>query len=352
MNNSKTGKHHSVEFNHSDINQELEPKSEEEPIVIVCAADNNYSMPLAVTMRSAIENLKDNCKIFFYIIDGGIDPFNRQKILNSLIPGKCEIEFIKISDSLIDSITKAHDNLKTELTTSRPEHVSITSFYRLLIPNLLPKQLEKVIYLDCDLVIMGDLSQLWQIDFGENYILAVRDTYAPFVSSPEAQLNCAVLGINPDSPYFNAGVLSIDLKKLRADKFSTKAITYFTQNLDYIGFYDQGILNALLVGKWGQLDPKWNFNVTSFYDHSSERYKPWANSGSFYSEGIYNELVSNPYILHFVSVNKPWISRFCPQKEDFFECVDRTRWSGWRITIWRRLWRKLIPARSKSIDWL
>jgi len=53
-----------------------------------------------------------------------------------------------------------------------------------------------------------------------------------------------------------------------------------------------------------------------------------------------------------VSVNKPWISRFCPQKEDFFEYVDKTRWSSWRITIWRRLWRKLIPARGKSIDWL
>ena len=316
----------------------------QESIVVVCAADNNYAMPLAVTMRSAIENLTSKCKIVFYIIDGGISKVNKQKILKSLIPGSCRVEFIEISNASIDSISGLH--------RSKPAHVSIASFYRLLLPELLPEHLEKVIYLDCDLTIEGDLWQLWQADLGENYLLAVRDTWIPFISSPPGKLNYQKLGIDPNAPYFNAGVLVINLKKWRNDNFSVRAIRYFMENLDYIGLYDQGLLNALFVGKWEQLDARWNFNVTSFYDTSSNHYYSWNHSESLLSEDIYNSLINSPYIIHFVSENKPWVSRYCPYKETFFKYVDKTQWSGWRITIWRRLWRKLFADRSKSIDWI
>jgi len=318
-----------------DIVQDLQP------ILVVCAADNNYAMPLAVTMRSALENLKSTRKIFFYIIDGGITDFNKAKILKSLITEKCEAEFIQIPDSLIDNILEAHQPMELGGSTTRPEYISIASFYRLLIPELLPDQIEKVIYLDCDLAVKGNLEQLWQTELGENYVLAVRDTWIPYVSSPTAQLNYKKLGIEQDCQYFNAGVLVINVRKWRADDFSTKAINYFRQNLEHIGLYDQGLLNALLVGKWGQLDPRWNFNATSFYDYSSEGYLSWKDSDSQFPEDTYYNLVRNPYIVHFVSEKKPWTSRHTPRKEDFFEYVDRTEWSGWRLTIWRRIRRQL-----------
>ena len=326
---------------------EVKPASDCESIVVVCASDDNYAMPLAVTMRSVVENLKEGCKVFFYIIDGGITDFNKQKILSSLIQDRCEVEFIQIPNSLTEDIREAHEPKESGLALSKSDHVSIASFYRLLLPELLPSQLEKVIYLDCDLVIKGDLLQLWQIDFGEDYILAVRDTWIPLISSPNGRLNYQELGIDPDAPYFNAGILVIDLAKWRDDKLGDKAIKYFVQNLKYIGWYDQGLLNALFIGKWGQLDPRWNFNATSFYDYSSRDYFPWRDSNSLLSEDVYNELVRNPYIIHFVSEKKPWVSRHCPRKEEFFEYVDRTKWSGWRLTIWRRL-RQRLSHESKA----
>jgi len=319
-----------------DIVQDLQP------IVVVCASDNNYAMPLAVTMRSALENLKSDRKIFLYIIDGGISDFNKKKILKSLITEKCEAEFIQIPDSLMGNILEAHQPMELGGKTTRAEYISIASFYRLLIPELLSDQIEKVIYLDCDLAVKGNLEQLWQTELGENYVLAVRDTWIPYVSSPAAKLNYKKLGIEADCQYFNAGVLVINVRKWRANDFSTKAINYFTQNLEHIGWYDQGLLNALLVGQWGQLDPRWNFNATSFYDYSSEGYLSWKDSDSQFPEDIYHNLVRNPYIVHFVSEKKPWTSRHTPRKEDFFEYVDRTEWSGWRLTIWRRLWCKLV----------
>lgn len=280
---------------------EVKPSSKSEFIVVVCAADNNYAMPLAVTLRSVIENLKGNCKIIFYIIDGGITDFNKQKILKSLILEKCEVEFIQISDSLVCDITIAHESIESKNITTKPKYISVAALYRLLIPQLLPEQVEKVIYLDCDLVVKGDLEQLWQTDLGENYVLAVRDTWIPSISSPTARLNYKELGIDPDSQYFNSGVLVINLRKWRTDEFSAKAIKYFKQNLKYIGWYDQGLLNSLLINQWGELDSRWNFNATSFYDYSSKTYLPWKDSQSLLAESVYNNLIHNPYIVHFVS---------------------------------------------------
>jgi lipopolysaccharide biosynthesis glycosyltransferase len=318
--------------------EEVKLSASNEPIVVVCAADNNYAMPLAVTMRSALENLKGNGKIIFYIIDGGITNLNKQKILSSLILSRCEVKFVSISDSLLRDIYEAHKPLesankkiKADYETS---HVTITSFYRLIIPELLPNNVEKVIYLDCDLVVSGDLEELWQIDQGENHVLAVQDTWIPYMSSSTGKLNYQKLGIDSDSKYFNAGVLVVNLKRWRADKFSIKAINYFKQNLEYVGWYDQGVLNAMLVGKWGELDPRWNMSPSSVYGFSSWQESP-------FSEEVYNALLEKPYIIHFVS-KKPWTSRHTLFKEYFFRYVDLTAWSGWRLTIWRRLWLRLI----------
>jgi lipopolysaccharide biosynthesis glycosyltransferase len=308
-----------------------------EPIVVVLAADNNYAMPLAVTIRSVIENLKGKCNIIFYVIDGGITDINKQKILKSLSPEKCEVRFIQISDALIEEIAEAHKPMDSEGINTKAEYVSIASFYRLLIPELIPEHFKKVIYLDCDLAIEGNLEELWQADLGDNYVLAVRDTWIPSISSPTGKLNYQELGIDSDAPYFNAGVLVIDLEKWRADRFSTKAIEYFSKNLEHIGWYDQGLLNALLIGQWGQLDPRWNFNATSYYDYDSGGYLSWENSKSFLARDAYDRLITFPYIVHFVSNKKPWTSRHCPRKQAFFKYVDLTEWSGWRLTVWKRL---------------
>lgn len=306
-----------------------------ESIVVVCAADDNYAMQVAVAGRSAIENLQGNHDINLYIIDGGIKNHNKQKILKSLDSEKCKVEFIQISDSLLRKIEEAHKPVASEGVTTKAgyvkaEYVSIASFYRLLIPDLIPQQFDKVIYLDGDLVVRGNLEELWQADLGENFVLAAQDTYIPYVSCRTGFFNYEKLGVPPDSKYFNAGVLVIDLKKWRDAGTSAKAIEYFVQNLEHVGWYDQGILNGLLAGQWGELDPRWNMSPTSVFGFSSWQQSP-------FSEETYNALTRDPFIVHYVSEKKPWTSRHTLCKEYFFQYVDMTEWSGWRLTVWRRL---------------
>ncbi|WP_319421892.1 glycosyltransferase family 8 protein [Pleurocapsa sp. FMAR1] len=317
--------------------KKLEPfiKSENDPIIVVCAADNNYAMPLAVTMRSATENLKGNFKISFFVIDGGITNPNKQKLLKSLNLEKCEVEFVSISNSLLRDIEEAHKSTQLDEKKIKASYVSIASFYRLIIPELLSSKFEKAIYLDCDLVVKGNLGELWQTNIGNNYLLAAQDTWIPYVSSSTGKLNYQELGIESNAKYFNAGVLVINLKKWREDRLSDKAIKYFAQNIKHLGWYDQDVLNALFIGKWQELDPRWNMSPISVYGYLSWQESP-------FSEEIYNSLIRDPYIIHYVSAAKPWTSRHTLLKQYFFEYVDMTAWSGWRFTFRRRFWFWLI----------
>ena len=304
----------------------------DESIVVVCAADDNYAMPLAVMARSIVENLSNNWKLILFIVDGGIKDCNKQKILKSLHSEKCEIHFIPKPEFLLHEIEAAYNHLQEkEDATGILKHLSSASYYRLLISELLPNQFEKAIYLDCDLVVNGRLDQLWRSELGENYVLAVQDTLIRYVSNHLGLLNYKELNIPASTKYFNAGVLVINLKKWRDDGITTRAIEYLKQNIEYIRFHDQDILNALLADQWGELDPRWNLLLPHALAYSSWKESP-------FSEDVYNTLIQNPYIIHYASELKPWNSRHPRLKEHFFHYVDTTAWSGWRLTLWRRVW--------------
>jgi lipopolysaccharide biosynthesis glycosyltransferase len=198
-----------------------------------------------------------------------------------------------------------------------------------------------VIYLDCDLIVKGDLGQLWDIDLGSNYVLAAQDTWIH--SAKDVIPNYQQLGISSRANYFNAGVLVINAKKWRKEAFFDKCVEYLNYNMDTLLHGDQDILNALSVGQWGELDPRWNVTAR-VYEYSS-----WEESP--YSEDVYNNLINkDPYIIHFVSGEKPWNSRNVPLEEHFFHYVDMTAWSGWRFTFWTELRLKLVYKFRKALS--
>ncbi len=319
-----------------------EPEQKSESIVLVCTADDAYAMPLAVTIRSALENLKGNHVLDVFIFDGGIKKANKQKILESLRSEKCKVSFLSVPESITQSIKKEVHNYIEEVPTAL-KHISVAAYYRLLIPELIPPQFEKVIYLDCDLVIKGDLGDLWQKDIGEYYVLAVQDVMIRDVSSSLVLFNHQEMGIRGDSKYFNSGVLVINVKKWRASKFSFQAIEFLKKNRNILNFPDQDTLNVLFAGQWGELDPRWNLLLPHALAYSSWKTSP-------FSEDVYNDFIQNPYIIHFSSELKPWNSRHPLLKEHFFEYVDMTAWSGWRLTFKRRVLNVLKREFRKMIS--
>jgi lipopolysaccharide biosynthesis glycosyltransferase len=305
------------------------------PITIACAADDGYAMHMAVMLRSVLENIPASQKIYIFAIDGGIKKSNKTKILASL--GKRSVDFNWITEpvKLPDDLPLAKDVLS---------HASKALYYRLLLADVLPPDYEKIIYLDSDLIVIQDLEKLWQIDIGDNYVLAVQDASIPLVSSPYGIRKYQDLNILPESKYFNSGVLVINLQKWRAENISTKLFQYLETYKDFVQHHDQEAMNALFAGKWGEIEPQWN-QTPNFFGYSSWRESP-------YQEIDYYNAVNNPYIVHFAGTAKPWNS--CekhPLRELFFHYLDMTAWSGWRFTLWKRFRKKTTRILSDFNNW-
>ena len=289
-----------------------------ETIPVVTTADDRYAMPFAAMVCSALANLSSQYKLHMFVLGDGMTEKNKHKILKSVDLERCSIEWvIPPSGSLKD----------LKLT----DHFVTAVYYRLLIAELLPHTLDKVIYLDSDLVMNENLGKLWRIDVEDNYLLAVPDIGTPIISA--GLLNYKELGILGNQPYFNAGVLLINFKKWRVDNIGLKVIEYVRQHGEYIRWPDQDGLNAVLAGQWRELDPRWN-QIPVIY-----RYASWEESP--FQEEVYKKILHDPYIVHFASGFKPWNSYRHSSKALFYQYVDKTAWKGWRYPIWKAIWRRI-----------
>jgi lipopolysaccharide biosynthesis glycosyltransferase len=121
-----------------------------DPIVLACASNDAYAMPLAVTVRSALENLSSNLLIHLFILDGGIRASKKRRILNSLDSHAVEVSWIKPSTEILNNLPVF-------------KQYPLAVYYRLLLPTIIPSTFKRVIYLDVDWVVEGDLAQLWKI---------------------------------------------------------------------------------------------------------------------------------------------------------------------------------------------
>ncbi len=207
-----------------------------EPIVIACAADDRYVQPLAVMLQSVLTNMSSDRTITAYIIDGGIEPGHKQALAKSWHRPRASINWLPARASSFSGLP---------LWGRMP----VATYYKLLVPELLPAALHRVIWLDCDLVVNGDLAQLWDRDLAGRHALAVQDPAVPFVSSRNGVAHHQQLGLPSDAKYFNAGVMVVNLDLWRRDDIPRHVLEYLRRHGDAVVFLDQEGLNAVLAGK-------------------------------------------------------------------------------------------------------
>ncbi|SES41809.1 glycosyltransferase family 8 protein [Salipaludibacillus aurantiacus] len=242
-----------------------------ETIHIVTAANNKYAEPLAVMLYSLLKNKTSDMPVKIYIIDSRLTFQNKRKITKAIQPYKSEVKFLKIDSS-------RYSQLKTS------GHLTKETYYRFSIPDILDKTIQKALYLDCDMVVKGDVTDLWNHDLGNNIVGAVEN--------PGLTHRFKDLSIPETSKYFNAGVLLINLKKWREKNMTKHLLHYIKKNHSKIKLCSQDPLNALLHNKWLKIDPAWNYQVFR-----------------------YSDLKIEPSIIHFTTYKKPWEG----YKPNFFE---------------------------------
>jgi lipopolysaccharide biosynthesis glycosyltransferase len=260
-------------------------------------------------LRSLLANLNPRCQVEVYAVDDNIGPAEKAKVLASL------------TDRVTLHWVEPHRAALIGLPTWG--RMPITTYQKLTLGEWLPAHVEKVIWLDCDLLVLDDLTTLWETDLGEWHVLAVPDQRVPLVSSRFGVAAYHDLGLAPESHYFNAGVLLIDLARWRQDGVAADAMDYLNKYRDQVFFWDQEALNAVLARKWGELDSSWNQNPTIGHLVGSQK----ATEGNRAAQRLQHEI----RIAHFSGNLKPWNSGgSSPYHDLYFRYLDQTAWSGWR----------------------
>ncbi len=289
---------------------------EKKPITIVVASDNHFAILIAALLKSIDLNHKTDEHIDFYIIDDGISAKAKSRLETIADPSRITLKWFKSKEIIPADIVIPVD------TTSMP----LTTFLRIFAPYIIDPELDKLIYLDVDIILQDDISKFWNIPLGEYTVGAVQD-YSKTVDCQWAGIpNYKELGLAPDTKYFNAGVLLMNPQKWREEKLTNQVITALVDYKDHVKMGDQYGLNVVLANKWLELDPKWNW----FALYEDEK----------------------PYLVHFVEI-KPIFSNYHFKevyKQEFFRYLAMTPWKNFKPLSGKwRMFRKLVNKIKKAL---
>ncbi len=217
------------------------------------------------------------------------------------------------------------------------DHLTVETYYRLFMETAFGSEVQRVLYLDADLVAVADVSPLASLDLGGRAIGAVRDFHVRSWSGSSPPLPGD--GRSGNRRYFNAGVLAIDLPAWRCLGVRERALRFLAEHQDTLRCWDQDALNFVLADNWLELDPRWNR-----MSHYWERIR--ANPLPFEPEVI--RQLRDPFIVHFASLVKPWSSFRHPDRPLFDRFVTMAGYGDRRMTFSKAAWRA-VRARAATI---
>ena len=241
-------------------------------IPIFFTIDDKYAPYADVAIRSIKENASKEERYKIFILHDGLSRKN-QEIIENLATDKFQIVFKEMKEGL-ESIT---DRVENRL---RCDYFTLTIYFRLFIPDMFPEY-DKGIYIDSDIVVPGDISELYHKELGDNFIGACPDFSIQGVPPLINYLENAI-GVNR-LEYINSGVLLMNLKALREKEFTKHFLTLLNKyHFDSVA-PDQDYLNAICNGKILYLGEEWDAMPTE--------------------EG---KELENPKLIHYNLFQKPW----------------------------------------------
>ena len=274
-----------------------------ERINILIASDTNYASYYGVMLTSLFENNKESLFDIYFLTDKSLKGEDSKKF--ELLTSKYDAQLFVIP-------------VNVNLVKTFPEvaHIKLPAYYHLSLSNLLPQTVHKIIYLDGDIIINGDIRPLWDIDLS---------TYAC------AQVvNCTYfdddyyirLGYEKKWNYYNNGVAVYNVDYLREIDFSNMAIRYINENKEKVYWMDQDAENALLYDKMLSLPITYNYQ-TLFLHHSD-----WDNYDEDFRKQVM-DIASNPIVIHYCGHLKPWDFRYymMPYGKIWRGVCKRSLWS-------------------------
>lgn len=290
---------------------------------IVLTFDDSYVQHASVLIASVCSN--NDGLINFFIISDYISDQNVKHINELVYAYKNSVTFIMLDKHSLEKFPIGEGTANT--------YVSLATYYRLLIPDLIPLEINKVIYLDCDIVVNGDLSDLWNYDVSKVCLAALEEQPSLCFSG------CKRLKYDQQYSYFNAGVLLLNLENIRKICTFNDFTTYIREHHKDILFHDQDVLNKFFHASKKFIPLKYNVmdacllkkpNVSKLYIHNMED-------------------IFRPIVIHYSGPIKPW-HKECknPYKSLYYHYLSNTFWKNYKSQNKYTTLKDVFVFRSKS----
>jgi lipopolysaccharide biosynthesis glycosyltransferase len=218
------------------------------------------------------------------------------RVAEALGPDADKVAFLPISEQILRGLPIS-------------KHISLATYYRLLIGDIAPRDIKRAIYLDCDLIVRADLTELWTTPLDGCVIGAVPD---------EGFQHRDKLGLAEDAPYFNAGVLLVNLEQWRGESVGAGALDFAGNHPERLTWSDQCALNWILRDRWLPLDATWNMQSRQFGEDVGQDFE-------YFRPVPAHALAAR--IVHFNWPARPWLYMSGhPFREEYLAYLRRTPW--------------------------
>lgn len=283
---------------------------------VIYAADNLFTPIMGISIISLFENNKDAEEINLTILDSGITRSDKKRIEDI-----CR-RYNRRNPRWIPAVN-IEDRLSISVKTDRG---SLSQYSRLFLKDIYSRDTKRVLYLDCDTLVVSSLKRLWNLDLEGNIIAALKDAFSKLYRNN--------INLKKDALMFNSGVMLIDLEKWRNFNVEEQLLKFITSKKGRVQQGDQGILNAILSDKTKILRP--NFNALSLmFEMEYEDLIKYRKPVDYYTKDEIMDAVNNPNIIHFTSgfnIIRPW-----------FEKSNHPRASEWIK------YKNISPWKNKSL---
>lgn len=312
---------------------------------ILYTLNDKFVPQVAAGITSVCENNKDIDNINFYLMSLNISDKNKKELKKYIKKYKNrEIIFIELEDM------SKHFSFDFDTTGWNPIVLA-----RLLLDKLLPKDIDRILYLDGDTIVRGSLKELYETDMKD---FSIGASIEPTINKERK----ADLGLS-DSRYYNAGVLLVNMKAWRKNKTGKKIIDYYEAHKGRLFANDQDAINGSLKDKILTISPKYNF-YNIFYQYNYKFLSKLMRPVEYISEETYKDAVSNPTIIHYLGEERPWrLGNKHRYRDDYLKYLDMTPWKGqnmeegWKLYffcfyIFNTVTKPFPSLRYKIMDYL
>lgn len=281
-------------------------------INIAYSTDDNYAQHAGASIASVLENNIQIDEIIFYIINNNITEKSKSNL---------EAIVNKYNNAVLHFID--FDMYKEKLKLNMEWEISISSYARLFLASMLPETVDKILYFDCDTIIVDSIEDLWMTDI-ENYKIAgVQDTVNLSVKK--------AVDMPLEYRYVNAGMLLINIKAWRVAKVEELFLDFINSKNGNVIHHDQGVINGVLHKECKIVDLKFNFMTIHYFMKRRKLLKYFGVIEEYYSSEDVLKAKENPVYIHYTPsfTSRPWVSS-CehPKKDLYWKYLGLTPWKN------------------------